>query len=275
MINSPIRYQGSKRKLIDNIKALVPKSSRAIDVFGGSGVVTANLRQKHRVYNDADPNIMHMVLLLAKNCPEKNLKNMQRLIKKFELDRTSEERYLAFRDAYNKNPTPTGLYVLHRFAHSNLIRHNKQGEYNASFGHRQIEFWQLEQEIYQFYYSMQNVDIECRDFVDLLKVYRPKLNSSTFVYFDPPYLASGAMQYAGGWTEEQEEQLLHCLSVLKKNNVPFMLSNVLKHRGHENKLLKKWSKKERVTIHRVDMGYKFARAYDQTENETEEVIITC
>lgn len=273
MILSPIRYQGSKRKLIKNILALVPKSSRAIDVFGGSGVVCANLKHKRRVYNDFDYKVMHLVLMLSKNSPESNLKNFRRIIKKYELDRTNEEGFFELRSDYNKGFNPSLLYVLHRYAHSNMIRHNSKNEFNVGFGKRQVDDWKLEQEIYQFFYAMNDVDVNCLDFANLLKHYKSKLNSSTFVYFDPPYLASGDMQYSGGWSEEQEEHLLHCLSVLRKNNVPFMLSNVLRHRDKENKLLIKWSKKERVKTHHIKMDYNLARAYDQSDNGTDEVLI--
>ncbi len=272
MIDCPIRYQGSKRKLIPNILALAPKTRTFIDMFGGSGIVSANMNQKNRVYNELDDRIVGMVSLF-KQSPETLIRSVKKVVKKYDLNKNNLDGFLKLRKDHNRSPSALTLFVLHRHSHSNLIRHNQSGQYNANFGKRGIDLWQLEQEIYQYHYAMKDVEISNMDFCECLKDRKKLLVPSTLIYFDPPYLASGAMQYAGAWSEDNELQLLHCMSVLKKNNVPFMLSNVLEHRGMENTLLKKWIRKNRPTVEHLNMSYKFARAYDQSDNETDEILL--
>lgn len=270
-INSPVRYQGSKRKLIDTILEHAPDVPRAIDVFGGSAVVTANLPHAKRLYNELSPHVFDIVDWLSTE-PIKNYRAIERMVKKYDLSRENETQFLNFRTRINKVPTPLGHYVAHRFAHSNLLRFNLSGMFNAPFGKREIDFKQLRIELTQFAASMHSVKKTNLDYVQLFKQQHRILDSNTFVYLDPPYYASGAMQY-GTWGEWQERQLLHCLDVLDSYGCRFMLSNVFSHRGFENPYLMQWAEaRKHRTIH-LDVDYQMARAYDQTDNKTDEVLI--
>lgn len=249
---SPIRYQGNKRSLIPVILEHAPSTkecARMIDAFGGSGTVTANMQQQFRIYNELSTPVYEIVKLLSEQDPKKTLSQIKRVVRQWSLTNSSEVQYDSFRHYVQKKRTPLLHYIAHRHAHSNMLRFNQQGVYNVGFGNRGLigKFDELEQELTTFHQRMQGVHVTNLKYNQLLaKVYK-QLNSNTFVYFDPPYLASGAMQY-GKWTERNEHNLLATLAWLNKQGCPWMLSNVIQHRHFTNDLLKRWLRKHATTV---------------------------
>jgi len=249
---SPIRYQGNKRSLIPLILEHTPSVQdcpRMVDVFGGSATVCANMPQKFRVYNELSPQVFEIVKMLVEQDPKKTLGQVKRLVKHWCLTNSNEENYDAFREVVQKKRTAILHYVAHRHAHSNMLRFNQQGIYNVGFGDRGLigKFDELEDELTTFHSHMQGVHLTNMKYGKLLSRLGSQLNCNTFCYFDPPYLASGAMQY-GKWTEANERNLLATLEQLNRLGVPWMLSNVTEHRHFSNDLLKRWLKKHATTV---------------------------
>lgn len=249
---SPIRYQGNKRSLIPIILENTPSVKdcpRMIDAFGGSATVCLNMPQKFRVYNELSPQVFEIVKMLAEQDPKKTLGQVKRLVKHWCLTNSNEQNYDAFRTVVQKKRTPILHYVAHRHSHSNMLRFNQQGIFNVPFGDRGLigKFDELENELRVFHELMQGVHMTNMKYNKLLARVQDKLDCNTFCYFDPPYLASGAMQY-GKWTERDENNLLSVLEALNRRGVPWMLSNVLSHRHFENTILKRWLKKHATTV---------------------------
>jgi len=99
-------------------------------------------------------------------------------------------------------------------------------------------------------------------------------SSNDFVYIDPPYLLSTASYNEnGGWSENDEIDLLNFLTDLDNRNIRFALSNVLVHKGKTNHLLKKWAKQYK--IHYLNHNYNNSN-YQSTASKqsTTEVLIT-
>ncbi|QZE55887.1 hypothetical protein pEaSNUABM52_00029 [Erwinia phage pEp_SNUABM_52] len=259
---SPIRYQGNKRSLIPLILENAPSvkdCSRFIDAFGGSGTVCLNMPQPFRVYNELSPQVFEIVKMLSEQDPKKTLSQIKRVVKHWALTNSSETSYDDFRVHVQKKRTPLLHYVAHRHSHSNMLRFNQQGIYNVPFGARGLigKFDELEHELVQFHERMQGVHLTNLRYNDLLGKVHNQLNSNTFCYFDPPYLASGAMQY-GKWTERNERNLLSMLEHLTRLGVPWMLSNVVEHRHFKNDLLKRWLKRCATTVLYPNKTYALA-----------------
>jgi site-specific DNA-adenine methylase len=99
--------------------------------------------------------------------------------------------------------------------------------------------------------------------------------NNSFVYIDPPYLASTASYNEnGGWSAELEQNLLDYMDDLNERGIKFALSNVLESKGSKNELLNKWSKKYTVNY----LNYSYSNCNYQTKNReknsTIEVLIT-
>lgn len=270
---SPVRYQGSKRSLMSQIKSLTPTDCpRMIDAFGGSATVVCNMNQPHRIYCESHQHVYNIIKVLCDAEPSQTVARIRRIVRQWCLTNSNPDQYFAFRAHANQRRDPLMYYILHRHAHSNLIRFNQSGEFNTPFGNRGLigRWEELEREIYQFYYAMQGVRLVNMRYGDLLNKVKSSLNENTFIYFDPPYLASGANAY-DGWSVELELKLLRNLEHLTRMGVRWMLSNVVRHRHFENKLLEQWLRKNKIRVVYPQKSYAFANA-QQDSHSTVEII---
>lgn len=268
---SPIRYQGSKRSLVSLIQELAPQDCvRMIDAFGGSATVVLNMPHLHRLYCESHTQVFNIVDALAANDPRKTMQKIKRLVNKWCLTNSSEQQFLDFRAHVNRKPDPIAHYVLHRHAHSNLLRFNQNGEFNVPFGDRGLigKWDSVEQEIYTFHYNMLGVRRVNMRYGELLRRVRNSLDSKTFIYFDPPYLASGANCY-DKWTVEYEQQLLRNLERLTELGVKWMLSNVTQHRHFRNDVLIKWLKQNKIRVVYPDKTYALANLHGDSHSTVE------
>lgn len=115
------------------------------------------------------------------------------------------------------------LYVIIVYAFNNQIRFNSNGEFNLPVGKRDFNK-KMEQKLIDFIDKIQeqNCIFTCRDFREFDT---SKLTSKDFVYVDPPYLITCATyNEQGGWSEEDEKDLLSFLDELNDRNIRFALS---------------------------------------------------
>lgn len=274
---SPIKFQGNKRQLLPAMISLLPTGcTRMIDAFGGSGVVTANMPFKSRLYIEKHPQVFDVVKFMAQNKPKATISRIKRTLTKFALTNSSEAQFENLKVYANERDDPLLFYILHRHAHSNLLRFNLKGEFNTPFGDRGLlhRMEEVAGEITKFCELMEGVQFHCGSYTQVIQELhrRKQLDKKTFFYFDPPYLASGANTYAK-WTEEDELRLLNNLTGLTKRNVRWMLSNVTEHRHFKNQHLIKWLKKNPVKVHKIDKHYCLANSHRDSHG-TKEIIVT-
>ena len=97
-----------------------------------------------------------------------------------------------------------------------------------------------------------------------------ELSKNDLVYCDSPYFNSVAIYNEnGGWTEEDEEDLLNMLTVLDYNGVKFALSNNLKY---NNPISDKW--KDGYNIHYLNSNYSNCNYQKIDRSKDIEVLIT-
>ncbi len=95
------------------------------------------------------------------------------------------------------------------------------------------------------------------------------VDSSTFVYCDPPYLITLGSYNDGkrgfnGWNENDEIRLHSFLDEVSKIGGKFMLSNVITHKGKINKILVDW-----INLH----NYRVIKYTDKVRKTREEIIV--
>jgi len=106
------------------------------------------------------------------------------------------------------------------------------------------------------------------------------LRDNDFVYCDPPYLITTSTYNDGkrgftGWSEREELRLLNKLDDLNRKGIRFALSNVLKHRGKTNSLLKKWISDSNYVLNNIKVDYSNSNYQIKRDNLTTiEVLIT-
>ena len=117
-----------------------------------------------------------------------------------------------------------------------------------------------------------NIDFLSKEFD---KVPIENLGQNDFIYCDPPYLITTGSYNDGNrgfkdWKEEEELKLYKFLDKANEKNIKFALSNVIEHKGKENKLLKEWSKKYKIIS--LDNDYSNS-SYNTKKGKSKEVLI--
>lgn len=297
-VQSAINYTGGKFKLVPQLLPLFPKKIRNFyDVFAGGANITINIEAEKYFINDINKKVIELYEFFDKSEVDDILNNIEKIISEYRLSNTkiygyefyntnstiglkevNKKSYIELRKRYNagtfdKNIEPLIFYILIVFGFNNQIRFNSNGFFNMPTGKRDFNkkmALKLEKFINELH--RRKIQYSSLDFKSFLN--QQKFNDNDFVYLDPPYLLStAAYNESGGWTEKDESDLLNCLDELNTKGVKFALSNVLIHKGNENKILSEWAKKYK--IHELDFNYNNSNYQSKAkENNTLEVLIT-
>ena len=268
MIESPILYMGSKKKLINQgLINLFPNSINTFyDLFGGSGIVSMNTKADNYVLNDIDSKLFEFYALFKKYESADIIYKILENIKKFDMKRVgtkqntygaekAKDNYCKLRDYANSTKSIVDLYTCTFYAFSQQMRFNSKGEFNMPFGNGAFS---KTNEYYIAYgckfFSGNNVSITNKSFKDINV---DKLESNDFVYLDPPYFNSTATYNEnGGWTKDNEEELYNFCETLDKKGIKWAMSNAFTTRGNANGSLVEWSKKNDYSVyHFNDFDY--------------------
>lgn len=280
MIRSPLNYTGGKFKLLPQILPLFPSQIDCfVDLFCGGCNVGVNVSANRYVYNDSCEPLINLYSVMQTIESEVFLSKVEKLIQKYDLSNVklngyefyncssadglgsyNKEKYLMLRSDFNSLPKKDSdyyvmLYVLIVFAFNNQIRFNSSGKFNLPIGKRDFN-QNMYKKLSNFLSLLhsQNAIFTHKDFrnFDI-----SKLTPNDFVYVDPPYLITcAAYNEQGGWTENDEKDLLCFLDSLSKKNVRFALSNVLEAKGNVNQILKHWIE-SRIDYTMIDLNHSY------------------
>lgn len=279
LIKCPTNYVGGKTKLLPQILPLFPtKINRFIDLFGGGFNVGINVTAESYVYNDIVSQISSLMEMFEVTPYEEMLLVINEIIDEYQLSNTNNDGYLKLREFYNsqspKDPLILFILICHSF--NNQVRFNKKGGFNYAFGKRSFNL-STKVNLEQFSNRLKqiNVSFYSDDFRTLLN--NIDVSSNDFIYADPPYLISGAAynnksNISGGWSENDERELLSLLDNLNDSGIKWALSNVLENNNMSNDMLKTWSLKYDVTHLNHSYNNCMYHRKDKT-NGSDEVLI--
>lgn len=303
MIQSPLNYTGGKFKLLPQILPLFPKDIDVfVDLFCGGCNVGINVECNKVIYNDINRDILLLCETFRNLNKQDTFDIIYEIIDKYGLSLASKngyayygcesndglgkynrDRFLQLRSDFNERRTNGRidyyyfimLYVIIVYAFNNQIRFNSKDEYNLPVGKRDFNH-KMEQKLSSFIDRIKGQDCEfnCSDFRQF-DISRLKRND--FVYADPPYLITCATyNEQDGWTESDEKELLAFLDGLNKNNIRFALSNVLRSKGKENRILIDWLERNKGVYNPVPLNFSYSNSNYQTKDKSsrsEEVLI--
>lgn len=280
LIKSPINYIGGKYKLLPQILPLFPhKINMLYDVFGGGASVSLNTDCEFIYYNDLNFYISDMFNQLKGEDIDECLNKIKETIDKFKLSKTNVEGFNELRKYYNEVSKDWFIfYTLMCYSFNNQFRFNNKKEYNSSFGKHKSCFSDVtEKKFINFMNRLNDIDISF-DSKDFREVDYSDANENDLVYFDPPYLITCGNYNDGkrgfkGWSQKDDLDLMNLCDDLNDKGVKFALSNVLEHKGKENKILKNWAKKYNINY----LNYNYNNCNYQENNKkhkTVEVLIT-
>lgn len=303
MIQSPLNYTGGKYKLLPQILPLFPKDINVfVDLFCGGCNVGINVKCNRVIYNDLNENLLCLYNTFKNLDKESILAWIYEIIGKYDLSLVSEygydhyecesgkglgdynrDKFLKLRADFNEKYANGNvdyyyyimLYVMIVYAFNNQIRFNSDGKFNLPVGKRDFNK-KMEQKLVEFIDRIQeqNCTFTCCDFREFdISTLTPQ----DFVYVDPPYLITCATyNEQGGWSEAAEKDLYAFLDGLHNRNIRFALSNVLRSKGRENKILIEWLEKNTGKYTSIPLNYSYSNSNYQTKDKisvSEEVLI--
>jgi len=303
LIQSPLNYTGGKFKLLPQLLPYFPRDINLfVDLFCGGGNVGINSNCRHIILNDKN-DLLRYLFGTFKNLDKAiTFKTIDSIIKKYGLSDTSEygykyyqsdsssglglynaEKYLKLRDDFNKRTVKEVkdydyyimFYVLIIYAFNNQIRFNKNGEFNLPVGKRDFNE-KMRNKLSVFIDRLKSGACSFKS-SDFRKLNIKDWDKQTFVYADPPYLITCATyNEQEGWNETLEHELLAYLDGLHKRGIRFALSNLLRSKGKENKILLEWIKANADKYRIIYLDYSYANSNYQTKDKStraEEVLI--
>ena len=200
VINSPIRWAGSKKKILNEMLEYFDNDSKYyVEPFLGSGIVLINLlnniesfKFKKMYVNDINPNIINFYLELKNNC-EELISDLEKIVNKYNESKEKEKLYYIIRKKYNilkKNEQEKVVYFyfLMKAGFNGVYRENREGKFNVPFGRKEkisvdsnnLRFISEKIQVVEFY------NCDYKDFFKELK--EKKILDKAFVYCDPPYI---------------------------------------------------------------------------------------
>jgi len=282
VIKSPLNYIGGKYKLLNQIIPLFPnKINTFVDLFAGGCNVGININANKIILNDNLTYLIELFKVLKNDNIESIINHIENRIDEFELSQSNEEGYKKFREFYNKTRIELDLFVLIAYSFNHQIRFNNSHKFNNPFGKNRSSFNKnMKNNLINFISKLQdgnfefsNQSFENFDFSQLSK--------EDLVYCDPPYLITTGSYNDGkrgfkGWSEKEEIELLDILDNLNKQNIKFALSNVIKHKGKKNFLLKEWINQNNYQINYLNKHYANSnyQTKDRDKKSSIEVLIT-
>lgn len=211
-LRPPLKWAGGKRWLIEDLKKLWSKhaDNRLVEPFCGGLSVALGLKPETALLNDVNTALINFY---------------QQISQGLELDiilQNDEKVYYQHRETFNQLNTSGGsekeaaqlFYYLNRTGYNGLCRFNKSGGYNVPFGrykkiNYQSDFLAYQAQLSQWQFSNQ-------DFEALA------LNSTDFIYADPPYDVPFRNYAQQGFSWQDQERLAHWLV---KHPGPVVVSN--------------------------------------------------
>jgi len=209
MTRSPLIWFGGKSKLARELIARMPPHSVYVEPFGGAAhVIAAKPAVSTEVYNDIDGEAVNFLLVARADT--------ERLIEAADALPYSRAVYELWRD----EPWPTDEFTRavrwFYINRSGIAKGNR--ERNTGWRHSGApgtnparSYYGAVEAIREFAQRMRNVQIECRDFREVIEVYD---GHDAMFYIDPPYVGR-EKRYVGNFTEQDHRDLANMLHNIK------------------------------------------------------------
>lgn len=202
VITSPIRWAGSKKKILNEMLAVFDRNSEIyVEPFLGSGVVLINLinnkeffKYKKYYVNDINSNIITFYELIKSDFNYLE-ENVNQIVKNYNSLHNMEEKeafYYETREKFNqskcKEKKAIYFWFLMRGGFNGVYRENRKGLFNVPFGKKEKLNYSYEElkKISEFLRNVEFFNMEYNEFLTMLS--ENGVLKKAFIYFDPPYI---------------------------------------------------------------------------------------
>ena len=216
MIISPIKTQGRKTRLVEWLSLWTDwyNGGMWIEPFMGSCQVGLSFAPPDgALMCDTNPYLVKLCMAMQKGTVNREsartfMENESRLLRS-----DGEIHFMRIRDRFNHLHDPHDLLFLNHACFNGLMRWNKTGDFNTSYGKNPSKFSNLFigslcHKVRMFYLNSQKWKFACQDWQKTVQTAK----KGDFVYMDPPYEGLDAT-YFSKWPDGETDML--CKTALK------------------------------------------------------------
>lgn len=269
-VEPPLNYTGSKYRYLGQLLPQFDYSkSNFVDVFCGGGAVYSNVVQSYESVHVNDTLLqlvaVHTGLLYSTEDFLSKVRSVLPL-------KNEPLRYAALRSSYNSSPDPHKLYALLLTCNNNVLRYNKRGEFNQTFGKRSYNTSterKLQSWVSHLYPHRNKLHYSSLHFVNLLSSYSDEFVANANFYLDPPYVGTQA-GYNHSWDNNCESEVVRFCDYVSNVGGAFQLSGLLS-KEHPHSATAVLSKR----YHTLYVSTNYSKAYkNKSKPPHVEVLVT-
>jgi len=219
----PVKWPGGKRKIVPQIRELMPKHYGTFhEMFAGGASLFFDVMPKHARLADINKKLMHMYVVIRDD--------VEGLIRALKPLRHNKTNYYRIRDRNFEVGTiaqrAAEFIFCNKTGYNGMYRENLDGEFNIPFGKYKNPLICDEVNLRAVSHALKNVDLFAKPFEYILEL----AQKGDFVYFDPPYAPISATSdftsfSKEGFKGEDQKRLRDVAIELKKRGVAVVLSN--------------------------------------------------
>lgn len=217
-----IKYKGGKRAEIKYFEHHIPKQyDRYIEPFIGGGALFFHIEPKRAVINDVNMYLITFyrnIIMCGKRIMSE-LEEIKSIIDNGDIE-GGRTLYNTLRDEYNglkpsKYHKATLYYFLNKVGHSGLMRWNKQGVFNTSYGGKTKLPLSLTEKHIEL---LRNTEIYNTSYKDILV----GATENDFVFLDPPYDCVYTC-YGNIDSQFKEQEHIELANLVKQSNAKILM----------------------------------------------------
>ncbi|MEA2165830.1 MAG: adenine methylase [Thermoanaerobaculia bacterium] len=255
-MKSIIRWAGSKRSLLPELRASVPETfSRYVEPFVGSACLFFDLQPKEAILSDLNEELIGMYRAVRRD-PYLVLEAFRRLPrgkKAYYRIRGEDPKLLA------SSTLAARFLYLNRFCFNGLYRTNMSGRFNVPYGPPQKPLVVFEDDVIKAGIVLRRAELFSWDFARTIDL----VEKGDFVYLDPPFVLDERRVFTeylpGSFSRDDIGRLSEALQVIHQRGATFLLSYA--SCCEAQKLTKPW-KHRTVWTRRNIAGFSGARRGD-------------
>jgi DNA adenine methylase len=220
-----LKWAGSKYRVLEHIRGMLPAGRRLIEPFAGSGAVFMNTEYDRYLLADSNADLISLYRILQLH-GSAFIEECARLFQ----DRTNrEDYYYRRREEFNRCRNPqrkAALFVyLNRHGYNGLCRYNASGLFNVPFGRYKRPYFPAG-ELMAFHARSARAEFVHLDFAAVMQAAQP----GDVVYCDPPYVplspsANFTSYSTGGFDLPQQKLLAELAEQTRQRGIPVLISN--------------------------------------------------
>jgi DNA adenine methylase (dam) len=221
-VKTPLKWVGSKARLMSQLLPHLPKGKRLVEPFAGSCAVMMNTDYDEYLIADVNPDLIAFYQAIAVD----HVNLIERARHLFETFNTSDGFYDS-RDCFNHDDDPEwrpSLFLyLNRHCYNGVCRYNKKGGFNTPYGKYKRPYFP-EKEITALAEKAKRATFICASYAETLDLVR----DGDVVYCDPPYLTESqnfTAYHSSGFNHMDHGRLSRRLRKLAAKGVQVVASN--------------------------------------------------